>query len=322
MSGLVGHREAVASLREAATSGRLHHAWLLAGPKGIGKARFAGLAAHWLLARATGRLDDRGDLTVPAEHPTARLLAAGSHPDFKLLERLVRDKTEDRARSITIDQVRSLQATMAMTPSLSDTRIVIVDAAEDMERPGANALLKLLEEPPAGTIFLLVSHAPGSLLPTIRSRCRVLRFSPLEDAETRAVLDAALPQADTAEIDALVAIAEGAPGTALRFAGLEIAALDAAIEKIAVHGDPTNALRAALARTLALKAAQPRYEAFLARAPSRIAAAARTGRGDIAATVALWSQARRIADSAVRLSLDPQLTVFEIGGLLAKVARG
>ena len=104
-----------------------------------------------------------------------------SHPDFKLLERLPKANSEELARSITVDQVRGLQPLFATTPSLSPRRVVLIDAIDDLERSAANALLKNLEEPPAGTIFLLVSHAPGRLLPTIRSRCRLLRFDPLDD---------------------------------------------------------------------------------------------------------------------------------------------
>jgi DNA polymerase-3 subunit delta' len=318
---LRGHHDAVTALRDAVASDRLHHAWLLAGPQGIGKATFADAAAAWLLATAAGPAFAREGLDVPTDHRIASLIAAGSHPDLRRLARLPRDKSEDLARSITVDQVRGLQPLFSSTPSLSPRRVIVIDAIDDMERNAANALLKNLEEPPAATVFLLVSHAPGRLLPTIRSRCRLVRFGALDEADTRAVLHEALPEADTGEIDALARIAEGSPGHALRFAGLDIAGLDAAIERLAVHGDPTNALRVALGKMLGLKAAQPRYEAFLERAPSRIADAAR-GRpphalGD---TVALWRQARDIADRAVHQSLDPQTTVFEIAGLVAKLA--
>jgi DNA polymerase-3 subunit delta' len=317
---ILGQDEAVEALLDAARSGRMHHTWLLAGPQGVGKASFAHAAARWLLADAAGPAVPKDRLDVPEDHRVAALLDAGSHPDFKLLERLPKPNSEELARSITVDQVRGLQPLFATTPSLSPCRVVVIDAIDDMERGGANALLKNLEEPPAGTIFLLVSHAPGRLLPTIRSRCRLLRFGPLDDDVVRVVLRRALPDADPAELDSLVGVAAGAPGNALRFAGLDIAALDAAIEKLAVHGDTSNALRTALGRALALKSAQERYEAFLERAPSRIAAAARRGRGNLGETVALWRQARDIADRAVRQSMDPQMTVIEIAGLVAKLA--
>ena len=317
---IVGQDEAVAALLDAARSGRMHHAWLLAGPQGVGKASFALAAARWLLADAAGPAVPKDRLDVPEHHPVAALLDAGSHPDFKLLQRLPKSSSEELARSITVDQVRSLQPLFATTPSLSPRRVVVIDAIDDIERAGANALLKNLEEPPAGTIFLLVSHAPGRLLPTIRSRCRLLRFGPLEDEAVRLVLRRALPEAEERELDSLVRVADGAPGNALRFAGLDIAGLDTAIERLAVHGDPTNAIRTALGRTLALKNAQGRYEAFRERAPSRIADEARRGRPNMAETVALWRQARDIADRAVRQSLDPTLTVVEIAGLVAKLA--
>ena len=317
---MLGHDEQTAAFLDAARSGRMHHAWLLAGPQGIGKAGFAEASARWLLADAAGPAVPKDRLVVPDDHPIAALLEAGSHPDFKLLQRLPKASSEELARSITVDQVRGLQPLFATTPSLSPRRVVLIDAIDDLERSAANALLKNLEEPPAGTIFLLVSHAPGRLLPTIRSRCRLLRFSALDDDTVRVALRRALPEADDAEIDALVTVADGAPGNALRFAGLDIAGLDAAIEKLAVHGDTSNALRTALGRTLGLKNAQERYEAFLERAPSRIAAEAKRGRGDMGKTVALWREARDIADRAVRQSMDPQLTVVEIAGLVAKLA--
>ena len=317
---MLGHDEQTAAFLDAARSGRMHHAWLLAGPQGIGKAGFAQASARWLLADAAGPAVPKDRLVVPDDHPIAALLEAGSHPDFKLLQRLPKASSEELARSITVDQVRGLQPLFATTPSLSPRRVVLIDAIDDLERSAANALLKNLEEPPAGTIFLLVSHAPGRLLPTIRSRCRLLRFSALDDDTVRVALRRALPEADDAEIDALVTVADGAPGNALRFAGLDIAGLDAAIEKLAVHGDTSNALRTALGRTLGLKNAQERYEAFLERAPSRIAAEAKRGRGDMGKTVALWREARDIADRAVRQSMDPQLTVVEIAGLVAKLA--
>ena len=317
---ILGQDEQIAAFLDAARSGRMHHAWLLAGPQGIGKAEFAQAAARWLLADAAGPAVSKDRLDVSDDHPVAALLTAGSHPDFKLLQRLPKPSSEELARSITVDQVRGLQPLFATTPSLSPRRVVVIDAIDDLERSAANALLKNLEEPPAGTIFLLVSHAPGRLLPTIRSRCRLLRFSALEDDVVRVALRRALPESDDAEIDALVGVANGAPGNALRFAGLDIAGLDAAIEKLAIHGDSSNALRTALGRTLGLKSAQERYEAFLERAPTRIAADAKRGRGDLSETVALWRQARDIADRAVRQSMDPQLTVVEIAGLVAKLA--
>jgi DNA polymerase III subunit delta' len=317
---LHGHDAVVAVFRDALDSGRLHHAWLLAGPEGIGKARFADQAALRVLAHGMGPLDAPG-LDVPEEHGAARLMAAGSHPDFVRLERLAKDGGTELARAITVDQVRGLARLFATTASLSPWRVIVIDAIDDLERPAANALLKNLEEPPPNSLFLLVSHAPERLLPTIRSRCRVLRLAPLGRDAMTAVLREALPDADPEEIAELAAAGEGAPGRALAWRGLDIAGLERTLAVLADEGDPTGARRAVLAQSLALKSAQPRYEAFLARAPSTIAARAKGLRGaDLAAALALWERARELGASARRLSLDPQSTAFELAGLVAALA--
>ena len=318
MTPLFGHDAAVAAFRAGLDSGRLHHGWLLAGPKGIGKALFAEKAALRVLA---GLSPDAPGLDVPDDHPAAHLIAAGSHPDHMRLERLVKEGGTELARSINVDQVRGLQRLFATTTSISPWRAVVIDAIDDLEPGGANALLKTLEEPPPNTVFLLVSHAPERLLPTIRSRCRLLRFSPLDDGAMTSALRAALPDADESELAALAKVGKGAPGRAIAWRGLDVEGLDQAMDALVREGDPVNARRAALAQSLALKSAQPRYEAFLARAPSRIAAEARKRRGPaLAQALTLWERAAELAGSAQRLSLDPQSTAFELGGMLAALA--
>ncbi len=242
---MIGHEVQIAAFREAADRDRLHHAWLLAGPQGVGKAMFALAAATRLLANAAGPPVNLPGLQAPAFHPIINYIEAGSHPDLRILTRLAKDKTEDLARSISIDQVRALQGLFATTPSLSRRRVVIIDAIDDLERPAANALLKNLEEPPVGTIFFLVSHAPGRLLPTIRSRCRLLRFAGLSSADMRRILQAELPDEPGEEIEALARIGAGSPGRALRFAGLDIATLDGAIEEMIalLYGSPVGGRR-------------------------------------------------------------------------------
>ena len=323
MSLPVGNETAHAAFAAAMESGVLHHAWLFAGPEGVGKASFARAAALRLLAEgaAPGTLPPGFD--VPEGNRTSSLIAAGSHPDYRELTRLPKDTDkpgQDLARSITIAQVRSLQPLFMTTPSMSSRRVVLIDAIDDLERGGANALLKNLEEPPAGTIFLLISHAPGRLLPTIRSRCRLLRFDPLDDAAMAGVLRDALPECDAAEIAALVKAGQGSPGRALGFAGLELAKLDEAMAAIARDGDPGNTRRAKLAKLLAPKAAQPRYEAFLDRAPAFIASAAPTREGQrLRTALDSYDAARSLAASARGLSLDAQATVYEMAGLVAKL---
>ena len=299
----------IAAFRAAMAGERMHHAWLLAGPRGVGKGSFANYAARLLL--------DAGD---PASQG-ASLIEAGSHPDFRRLERLPNEKTGNLARNITVDQVRLLRALFATGTAISDRRVVTIDSIDDMERGAANALLKSLEEPPASTIFLLVSHQPGRLLPTIRSRCRTLMFAPLSDAAMTSVLADQLPDLDPAKRAQLIMAANGSPATAMAYADLDIAAVDAALDELAQTGDPTNAVRSKLAQSLSLKAALPRYEAFLGRAPAFIADQAR--RSDVArldAALTAWSKARALAQIAIPQSLVAETVVFEMAGHVASLA--
>ncbi|MEN2746436.1 DNA polymerase III subunit delta' [Sphingomonas sp. T9W2] len=303
----------------------LHHAWLLSGPEGVGKGSFARDMALRLLATA---LDGRSRIhgQIGDDHRVASLIAAGAHPDYRELVRLPKDPDkpdQDIARSIKIDQVRTLQPLFATKPALSSRRVIVIDAIDDLERPGANALLKNLEEPPVGTIFLLVSHSPGRLLPTIRSRCRQLRFEPLTDDQVATVVTTQLPDTEPAEVAALVAAADGSPGRALAYAGLSVAALDRDLLEIAETGDPDNRIRSRLAKSLAGKTAQPRYAVFLDRAPAFIAATARARTGPaLRDALDTYDKARALASMAPALSLVAETTVFEMAGLVARLAQG
>lgn len=321
---LLGNESARDALAAAMASGVLHHAWLIAGPEGVGKGAFARAAAARMLAEAAEPQKLSPGWDVPETTQTAHLIAAGAHPDYRELVRLPKDAAkpdEALARSITIAQVRSLQPLFATKPSLSERRVIVIDSIDDLERGGANALLKNLEEPPAGTIFLLVSHAPGQLLPTIRSRCRLLRFEPLGDEQVGGILRTELPEASASEIEALVRAGEGSPGRALGFAGLDIAALESDMAVLADTGDPSNAVRSRLAKLLGAKAAQPRYEAFLDRSPSFIAERARTRSGEgLRTALDAYAAARELAGAATGLSLDAGATVFEMSGLIARLS--
>ncbi|MEN2784924.1 DNA polymerase III subunit delta' [Sphingomonas qilianensis] len=324
MSLPLGNDAAHDAFLSAMASGSLHHAWLFAGPEGVGKATFARIAARRLLADGAAGPALPPGYDVPDSHPTNRLIESGAHPDYRVLARAPKDDkgSAELARSIPIAQVRALNPMFAMAPSQSSRRVIIIDAIDEVERPGAsNALLKNLEEPPQGTIFLLISHAPGRLLPTIRSRCRLLRFEALDDTTMRQVLRAQQPTIADDELAALLKAGQGSPGRALGFAGLDLAQLDGAMSAIATDGDPSNARRAKLAKLLSPKAAQPRYEAFLDRAPAFIAAAA-PGRQGPALRTALdsYDAARALSASARGLSLDAQATVFEMAGLVATLA--
>ena len=319
MSAIIGHDEQVATLLAAARSGRMHHGWILAGQRGIGKASFARAAAMRLLAEAAGPPIEGEGLYVPGDHPIRKLIEADAHPDY--VELYCLEKDSGTARNISVDQVRGLQRLIQSAPSLSSRRIILIDSADDLERGAANALLKTLEEPPAGMLFLLVSHAPGRLLPTIRSRCRTLHFDALSNDDMRAVLRSVEQGVPADEIDILVQAGDGSPGQALRFAGLDIAGIERILTAIARDGDPGNRQRLVLAKALANKSARPRYEAFLERVPAFIAQAARE-RSGAALGIALdrWEAARQLASGAIILSLEPGAVAFELAGHVAALA--
>ena len=318
---IVGQDRAVGQFSDAWKRGALHHAWLLAGPKGVGKATFAREAATRVLADAAGPPVDAPALETPEDHRIARLVEAGSHPDLRWLERLVNDKTNNLARNITVDQARSLGDLFDLTPALSPWRVVVIDSIDDLEKSAANALLKMLEEPPANTIFFLVSHSPGRLLPTIRSRCRRLDFQSLGDEAMTSVLAKALPEQKDFERARVIAAAGGSAGRAIALAELDLVSLEEKAVKILRQGDPTNGRRSDLALELGKRGAGDRYAAFLEILPSVIARETRslTGAPRLRAVDA-YARTRELVAIAPRLSLDPASTVFQLGGILASVA--
>jgi len=298
----------------------LHHAWLLAGPRGVGKASFAHAAARRILADAARPPCDLPGLATPDDHPMVRLVEAGSHPDMRWLERLPREKAEGLARNISVDQVRGLSELFDLSPAMSDWRVAVIDSVDELEASGANALLKMLEEPPPNCLFFLVSHAPGRLLPTIRSRCRRLDFQSLDDDAMTSVLEAHAPELSDNERQRIIAMSFGSAGRALAFAELSLAKLEEAAMAILRQGDPTNARRSDLAQELGKRGAAERYAAFLDLAPSLIAREARRLDGaPRERALDAYAKARELAAIAPRLSLDPAATVFQIGGILASI---
>lgn len=318
---IVGQDRAVEQFASAWASRKLHHAWLLAGPKGVGKAAFAHAAARRVLADAAGPASNLPGIDTSDDHPIVKLVEAGSHPDMRWLERLPKEKGEGLARDITIHQVRALGEFMGMTAALSPWRVVVIDSMDELNREASNALLKMLEEPPANTLFFLVSHAPGRLLPTIRSRCRRLDLQSLDDDAMTSILQTQAPSLSAAERQRIIAMSFGSAGRALAFAELELAKLEDAALAILRQGDPTNARRSDLALELGKKAAAERYAAFLDLAPTLIAREARQLDGSRRErALDAYAKARELAGLAPRLSLDPSATVFQIGGILADVA--
>ncbi len=216
----VGHKEAERTLLRAFESGRLPHAWLISGPRGIGKATLAYRFARFLLngGGAGGLFGGPSDLAVPEDSSVIKRVMAQAHPDLRVVERSLNERTGKLRAEIVVDDVRDLAHFLRLTPSDGGWRIAIVDAADEMNRNAANALLKILEEPPDNSVLLVVSHAPGRLLPTIRSRCRKLLLKPLPAAETGELLAELLPSLSAEERQALAGLADGSPGRAVELA--------------------------------------------------------------------------------------------------------
>jgi DNA polymerase-3 subunit delta' len=316
---IVGQERAIEQFASAWEGRKLHHAWLLAGPRGVGKASFAHAAARRVLADAAGPPSELPGIETSDDHPMVKLVEAGSHPDMRWLERLANDKG-NLNRNIKVDQIRELAEFVSLSAAMSPWRVIVVDSADDLERSAANALLKMLEEPPANTVFFLVSHAPGRLLPTIRSRCRVLHFDALGDDAMTAIVEEHSPALSAAERMRIVGMSFGSAGRALAFAELGLAKLEEAAVAILRQGDPTNARRSDLASELGRKGSADRYAAFLELAPSLIAREARGLRGAaLERALDAYAKSRELAALAPRVSLDAAATVFQMGGILASV---
>ena len=318
---IVGQNKAIEQFASAWATRKLHHAWLLAGPKGVGKASFAHAAARRVLADAAGPPSELAGIASDDKHSMVRLIEAGSHPDMRWLRRVENEKTGNLARNISVDQIRGLGDLFDLSPAMSDWRVAVIDTIDDLEGSGANALLKMLEEPPPNSLFFLVSHAPGRLLPTIRSRCRRLDFQALGDDAMTSILEFEAPELSPGERRKIIPMSFGSAGRALAFAELSLAKLEDAALAILRRGDPTNARRSDLAQELGKRGAAERYAAFLDLAPSLIAREARALDGPRRErALDAYAKVREIAAIAPRLSLDPAATVFQIGGILASVS--
>jgi DNA polymerase III subunit delta' len=315
-----GHDKAVEQFLQSWNSRAIHHAWLLAGPRGVGKAHFAKLAAARLLAQAAGPQFDAPGLQSPEDHRIAKLIAAGSHPDMRWLERLENPKSGNLARNITVDQIRVLGEFLNLTPALSQWRAIVINSVDVLEKAAANALLKMLEEPPPNTVFFLVSHASGRLLPTIRSRCRRLEFRPLSDDAMTSILERELPEIPASEREKLIPLAGGSAGRALAMASLDLGPLEQSALAILREGDPDNSKRIKLAGKLGRKTAGDSYAAFLDLLPSLVAQEARSLTADRRErALVAYDKVRELSAIAPRLSLDPAATIFQLGGILASV---
>lgn len=314
MTGLLGHEEPQSAWSAALASGRMHHAWLLAGLRGVGKGAFARSAAAALVAE-----------------PGVPQPDAANHPDILVLDHLPASDEDERKkadgkpfqtkRNISVDQIRRMQQRLTTRPTLGSRRAVIIDPADDMEKSAVNALLKSLEEPPAGTFFLLVAHRPGRLLPTIRSRCRVLRFAPLDDAAIDATLRRQAPQADEATRAAAIAAAQGSPGVALDFVDQDLGKVHGLMQSILRAGDERMVLRGSLAEEIGARPDRERIAATLDLARAMVAQElASASRARQARLIDAHASLVQLAAQAPTYNFDPGLLVSEIGGLLARAA--
>ncbi|PLP58883.1 DNA polymerase III subunit delta' [Mesorhizobium loti] len=308
---LIGHGEVAATLALAYKAGKLPHALMLCGPAGIGKATFAFHLAYHLLKHPNGKLAPE---TIAVPDPASglfRQIAMGAHPSVLHLTRPMNDRTKAFKSVVTVDEIRKVGQFLSMTSHDGGYRVVIVDPADDMNTNAANALLKNLEEPPARTVFILVVHAPGSLLPTIRSRCQVLRLAPLDEHDLTAVL-AAIGQATPDGAAQRAALAERAGGSAraaillTQYGGLEIAA---ALEKLVSAGRVDIAGAHKLAETVAGRDQAIPFETFnrhalklLSYAASSSAIAGDLGRAKLLSDT--WQDAQRAISETETYNLD------------------
>lgn len=235
---LFGHRKAEADFLEAFRANRLPQAFILGGPLGIGKATLAWRMARFLAAHpdpSAPEVLQAADLSVDPAHPVARKISSMAFGDLALLRRGFNEKTKKFFTRIAVEDVRKMLHLFEQAAGGGGWRMAIVDSADDLNAASANALLKMIEEPPPRSLFLLVAHQPGRILPTIRSRCRRVMLQPLADADLRAAARAALAAAglnpEDSALDAACARAEGAPREALRLLSAVDAKFDAQVNR-------------------------------------------------------------------------------------------
>lgn len=295
--------------RRAISGERTHHAWLLAGKEGLGKRDFAAAAARELVAF----------------QGNARL--TGDHPDIIRISHLPKDDKEQKKRddgkpfqikrNITVGQIREMQRRLTTRPTLGARRAIIIDPADDMESSASNALLKSLEEPPQGTYFLLIAHRPARLLPTIRSRCRVLRFPTLDRTELERMLAECCPPGSPQTQSAAVRAAEGSLGHAMRFVEQDLGSLAQLMERLLANRDTALQGRSDLARAIG-KADRERFQAVFDLAQAIVADHARStaSHAHRLKLVEVHAELSALAKQAPTYNFDLGLLALEIGTLL------
>ena len=344
-----GHEEAERTLREAFDGGRMHHGWLLTGPEGVGKATLAYAFARYVLSPAADRARaPAGRLLMPAQGIAARQIMARSHAGLLVIRRTADAKTKRVSSVIRVDEVRRLKSFLQMTAAEGGWRVVIVDPADDLNPSSANALLKSLEEPPARTLFMLITAQPGGLLPTIQSRCRRLDLTPLaphalQAAVAQALANAAEPHElpDAAdERMRLMALAQGSVRRLLELSqagGLTL--YERLLQLVGSLPDLDTTLLHALAEEMAPPAAEHKFETFytlLLEMLPRLVKAGASGRAQIAeegvlaqrllgpealaSWAELWETIVRDKAMTAALNLDRRSLVLQTGFRMRDVA--
>jgi DNA polymerase-3 subunit delta' len=313
---------AVSAFMEAQARGRLHHAWLLTGPEGMGKASFAYRAARRLLG-AKPILGDADPLASSPEDPVCRMVAAQSHPDLMVLERM--SEANPTRKSIPVDEARRLPEFFSKAPAIAAYRVAIIDAADDLNVNAANAVLKTLEEPSGRGVLFLVSHAPGRLLPTIRSRCRRLAFAPWPEPDLIRFVQGRLDM-DTDDAQRLARMSRGAPGRALSLAARGALDVDRQVEGLLQRLPMTDGPELlGLADSFRGAEGGHRFSLLLERLADRVhtAATARTEIGALAAAErwsGAWDRLSRLPDQVEALNLDRADAFWSLIGDLRAVA--
>lgn len=296
---LFGHQGPEAEVLEAFNSDRMHSGWLITGPRGIGKATLAYRMAAFLLDQPVGG-GLFGDpppattLTTDPEGPTRRQISAESHPGLFVLHRELNDRGTAYSADIRVSQIRKLKSFFHLSNAEGGRRVVIIDAADELNRSAANAVLKELEEPPARTTILLVAHQPSRLLPTIRSRCRTLRLSPLGAEDMSAALAQAGHHAEATE--SLTALSEGSVGDALTLLQSDgLSLYGSLIELFESLPNLDRQAATALANTASARAADTRFDQIAELTARFLSRTARAGLMGPPAVQAAPNEARLLA---------------------------
>jgi DNA polymerase III subunit delta' len=327
---LFGHSATEAALLSAYRSGRVPHAFMLVGQKGIGKATLAYRMARFVLAHpdpAAASVYAATSLAVDPQHPAARRVAARAHGDLLIMERTPNDKGVLR-QQIAVDDVRRTIAFFGATAGEGGWRVAIVDAVDELNRAGANALLKILEEPPERALLFLVCHSASRVLPTLRSRCSVLSMRPLSQSDVARALAAAVgSDANDSQIEAAAAAADGSVARALAFLDADALLLrQRALEELerlpGVNASALHALGDALAGsdTKPLGAFVDTVNGWLSHCLDRNDGT-HTSLARLQRLAEAWERINTAARNAEIYNLERKPLVFSVFGLLAEATR-